>query len=63
MPASDKLLTPEEARARTHTSRSGFYRVVRPYLPAVKMSARTVRFRESDVEAFIVSRTESINAE
>lgn len=52
-----KLLTQAETRARLRVSRSGFFRSVRPHLPAVKINDRVVLHHEDDVEAYIASRT------
>lgn len=53
----DPLLTQDEVLARLRVKRTKFYKIrTEGELPPVRLGARCLRWRESEVEAFIKSR-------
>ena len=55
---TDRLLTRGEVEARTALSRTSIYRKMREgsFPEPLKIGARAVRWRESEIEEFIASR-------
>lgn len=55
----EHLITQKEAAKLLGVSTSTFYRLARRQIPAIKLSAQSVKFDRRDVEAFANSRKES----